>query len=87
MYIYISIVDNYIVIIHNSWYFAHGVKCPRIIKSCKANGILNIALLERRSTTETDRQRERSPRCCSSLCTPLASIHSSASDSLTICHV
>ena len=43
------------VIIHNSWYFAHGVKHPRIIKSCKANSILNIAPSERWSATETDR--------------------------------
>ena len=44
-----------IIIIHNSWYIAYSVKRPRIIKSCKANGILNIALSERWSATETDR--------------------------------
>ena len=37
-----------------SWYFGHSVKRPRIIKSCKANGILNVELSERWSATETD---------------------------------
>lgn len=48
------ILQTVIVIIHNSWYLAHGVKRPRITKSCKASGILNIALSERWSTTKTD---------------------------------
>ena len=48
------LLKTIIVIIHNSWYFAHSVKRPRIIKSCKANGILNIAHSERWSATETD---------------------------------
>lgn len=36
-----------------------GVKRPKIIKSCKANGILNIALSERWSETETDRTERK----------------------------
>lgn len=48
------LLKTIIVIIHKSWYFGHSVKRPGIIKSCKANGILNIALSERWSATETD---------------------------------